>query len=117
MHDHQVVALPGAAVAPLCLSPPHKDKGRPVASGPASRENMKNENLNCAADPAAEQISAIDIKLLATLRTRSALAGWMLARGDAEVDTYTASQWGRATADMRGLAEVALFADRVRAQS
>ncbi len=78
---------------------------------------MKNENLNCAADPAAEQISAIDIKLLATLRARLVLAGWVLICGDAKIEAYTASKWGRATADMRGLAEVALFADRVGAPS
>lgn len=78
---------------------------------------MKNEKLNCAADLAAGQMSAIDIKLLATLRARLALADWVLISGNAEIEAYTASKWGRATADMGGLAEVALFAGRVGAPS
>lgn len=77
---------------------------------------MKNEKLNCAADLAAGQMSAIDIKLLATLRARLALADWMLllSKSGGSAPMYLATRWGHSR-ELRNLAAVEAFAVQVGA--
>ena len=63
---------------PFGLRPSNKDETQPVASGLGLWTHRNNEYPNSASEPAAEQVSATDIKLLSTLRARFALLGFAL---------------------------------------
>ena len=113
-----LASLGAAAAAPAGLSPPpHKDEAHRLAGAAGFRDQGGADSPDSAATPADDQAGAADAKRFATLRARLALAGWALTRNEAGdcPATFYASRWGKATPDLRDLATVEAFADRVGA--
>lgn len=111
-----LASLGTAGAAPAELSPPTKDEA-PGWQAKGFRDQTKTDNANCASPTFGEQQSVDVSKSFTTLRARLALAGWVLTRTGAVSATFTASRWGRSTAEMRDLAAVEAFAGRVGAPS
>lgn len=112
-----LAALGTAAAAPAGLSTPHKDEAHRLAGAAGFKDQGEMDSPDSAATPADDQAGAADTKRFATLRARLALAGWALTRNEAGDGpaTFYASRWGKATPDLRDLAAVEVFADRVGA--